>query len=307
MFNVKRITKKKGCIMFKLACIGLDTSHSIAFTELIQGENKIVDGLHVETCMRFPSAFQSEPDQDGRQQKMEAMGVRVTKSFEEAVSGVDGILVEINDPALHLEYFTKAAELGKPVFLDKPVADTLENALKIHQIAKEKNIPMWSSSSLRFTPEIIACSEKIQNPVLCNVFGALGTARKGSSIVWYGVHAFEMLVTLMGRGAKSLVAREDETGVVATVNYGEGRRGVVECNKGFSRYGGRAQNKEAVEQFIAVGSPYNSLIKALRDFFLDKTIPVPFEESLDVQAMLNAAEKSAAAGGADTAIEVPAL
>jgi predicted dehydrogenase len=290
--------------MFKLAVIGLDTSHSVVFTDLIQGEKKMVDKLHVETCMRFPSAFQSEADQDKRQEQMEAMGVKVTRSFEEAVEGVDGILLEINDPALHLEYFQKATELGMPVFLDKPMADNLENGLKIYKIAKEKNIKTWSSSSLRFTPEIIECASKVDKPKFSNVFGPLGQAATGNSLIWYGIHSFEMLMTLMDGGAKSVFAREDSNGVVSIVNYEGDRRGIVECNTAASKYGGRAQNNEVAENYVNAGSPYPFLISALENFFIEGTVPVPFEDTLEIQAMMEAAVKSLESGKTETVFKL---
>ena len=283
--------------MFKLAVIGLDTSHSTVFTELMQDkEKKIVDKLQVISCMRFPTPFHSEPDQDKRQELLEGLGVKVTRSFEEAVSGVDGIMIEINDPAPHLEYFEKCADLGLPIFLDKPMADNIENGIKIYNIAKAKNIPVWSSSSLRFTPEIIDCAAKVQNPSLVSVFGPMGKAASGSSLIWYGVHAFEMLMTLMGSGAEYVYAREDERGIVSIVDYEGERRGVVECNTGLSQYGGRAQNSELADNYITAGSPYPGLIKALEDFFIKNVIPVAFEETLEIQAMMDAAKKSLESG-----------
>jgi predicted dehydrogenase len=282
--------------MFKLAVVGLDTSHSVVFTDLIQGEQKMVEKLQVATCMRFPTPFQSEPDQDKRQETMEGMGVKVTRSFEEAVEGVDGIMLEINDPAMHLEYFSKAAELGLPVFLDKPMADSLENGRKIYKIAKERNIKTWSSSSLRFTPEIIECASKVKDPKFCNVFGPLGKAASGSSLIWYGIHTFEMLMTLMGPGAKSVIAKEDSNGVVSIVQYEDGRRGIAECNNGAFKYGGSARTIELAENYITAGSPYPFLISALENFFVDGTIPVPFEDTLEIQAIMEAASKSLESG-----------
>ncbi len=282
--------------MFKLAAIGLDTSHAVGFTDLMQGGKKMVDGLRVTTCLRFPSAFQTEPDQDRRQSAMETFGVKVTRSLEEAVDGVDGILLEINDPALHLPYFERVADLGLPIFLDKPMADTLVNGEKIYRLAQSRGLSVWSASSLRFTPEIRACAKQVPDPLLCNVFGALGQAAKGSSVVWYGIHAFEMVATLMGRGAQAVFAREDQAGVVAVVDYAGGRRALVECNRDFNNYGGRAQNRAGLEQFVAVGSPYPGLIRALADFFLHGEIPVALKETLEIQAMLEAAEKSLSSG-----------
>lgn len=282
--------------MFKLAMIGLDTSHSVVFTEFIQGDKKMVETMQVISCMRFPSAFQSEPDQDARQEKMEAMGVKVTRSFEEAVKGADGIMLEINDPALHLEYFEKAARLGLPVFLDKPMADNLKNARRIYDVAKEKNLKVWSSSSLRFTPEIIECAASVKAPKFCSVFGPLGQAASGSSLIWYGIHTFEMLMTLMGGGAQSVFARQDVSGVVTVIDYSDGRRGIAECNNGAFIYGGRAQNKELASTYVTKGSPYPYLISALEKFFTKGIVPVAFEDTLEIQAMLEAAAKSLESG-----------
>lgn len=280
----------------KLAIIGLDTSHSLAFTKLIQGEEAVTEGLRITRCMRFPTPFQTEEDQDKRQVAMEELGVTVTRSLEEAVKGAEGILLEINDPALHLEYFSKVADLGLPVFLDKPMADTLANGKEIYRLAKEKNVAVWSASSLRFTPETVACAEAVPEPQLCNVFGALGKAASGSSIVWYGVHAFEILMKLMGQGAQSIRAHQDDSGLVAIVQYAEQRRAVVECNLGSYHYGGSVRKADKRHVFVSQGSPYPSLIKALAKFFLEGEIPVPLEETLEIQAMLEAAERSANSG-----------
>ncbi|OGV31046.1 MAG: hypothetical protein A2020_00225 [Lentisphaerae bacterium GWF2_45_14] len=289
--------------MFKLACIGLDTSHAVKFTELIQGPAKNVDTLQVVSCMRFPSPFQSEADQDKRQEIVEKLGVKVTRSFAEAVKDVDGILVEINDPTLHLEYFKMAAAAELPVFLDKPMADTVENGREIYNIAKKNNIRVWSSSSLRFTPEIRECCASVKSPILANVFGPLGKAPAGSSLIWYGVHTFEMLMTIMGPGAQSVFARKDAKGVVATIEYKDGRRAIAECNEGCFQYGGRAQNAETAKSYNVNASTaeilYSNLITAISDFFVKNAVPVSFEDTFEIQAMLDAAEKSVASGKAE--------
>jgi predicted dehydrogenase len=286
--------------MFKLAVIGLDTSHSIKFTELIQGPDKKVSQLQVINCLRFPTPFQSEPDQDGRQKTLEDLGVKVTRDFDEAVAGVDGILLEINDPQFHLEYFEKIAPLGLPVFIDKPLADNLANGKTICELAKKHNIKVWSASSLRFTPEICNCVKEIDQADFANVYGPLGKAASGSSLVWYGVHTFEMLITIMGPGAKTVTAREDAGGITAIVDYDEHRRGIVECNSNAYYYGGRGQNKDGVNSFTVnfanAGELYSNLILALEKFFIDGVIPVALSETMEIQAMMEAAEKSLTSG-----------
>ena len=137
-----------------VAMIGLDSSHTIEYTRRMQDPGypaaNRVSRIRTATCLRFPSPFQSEPDQDKRQAILEGWGVRVTRDFDEAVAGCDAIFMPINDPAAHLPWFERCAALGKPVFLDKPMADSIASGRRIAALAAEHGVPFFSTSSLRY-------------------------------------------------------------------------------------------------------------------------------------------------------------
>jgi len=286
---------------FGVAIIGLDTSHSIEFTRLIQGdapaEHKI-DGLRVLRCMRFPSPFHPEEGQDKRQAQLEQWEVEVTRSLEEAVHDADGLLLELNDPAMHLEFFEKVAGFGKPIFLDKPLAGAIADGRKIAAIAKEKGTKVWSSSSLRFIDGLVEALEEAPDALLCNAYGPLGKAQVGSDLIWYGVHTIEMIEAIMGRGAKSVWAKADEKGILQVIYYHDGRRAVAECNKNAYFYGGRVQSAEKVRAFdiVSTANIYRNLLLRIRSFFIEGTIPVPMEDSLEILSIMDAAERSLASG-----------
>lgn len=282
----------------KLAVIGLDTSHSVEFPRLLQGDApEKVSGMEAVTCLRFPSPFQTEEQQDGRQKILEGWGIRVTRDFTEAVQGVDGILLEINDPAQHWKYFRKCASLGIPVFIDKPLARNLSDGWKIVRHAEKKGLAVWESSSLRFSPDLAAARKEAGEPVLCSIYGAMGIAAAGSSLIWYGCHTFQMLQQIMGTGAQTAQAMKTERGVVTVVEYGEGRRGVVESITGQYHYGGRIQSNDKVVPFhVDAHRLYYHLMLAIRDFFRKGTIAVPLRDALEVQAIMEAAEKSLSTG-----------
>ena len=174
----------------KVAIVGLDTSHSVAMPSLMQDpKSKFrVEGMKATRCLRFETPFQGKKGLDDRQKILEGIGVKVTEDFDKAVGDCDAIMIEINDPARHLEYFEKCAELGKPIFLDKPYADTLDNARKIADIAAAKGVRYFTSSSLRFDVDFQAMlaqvkKEKMAVETAC-VWGPVGHAPAGSSIVW---------------------------------------------------------------------------------------------------------------------------
>ena len=138
----------------KVAIIGLDTSHAVEFPKLMQdpavpAENRVPE-LKATRCLRFETPFQNREGLDKRTQYLESIGVQVTEDFDTAVADCDAILIEINDPSLHLKYFEQCAALGKPVFLDKPFADTFGNAMKIMEIAEKHGTRFFTSSALRF-------------------------------------------------------------------------------------------------------------------------------------------------------------
>jgi len=289
----------------KVALIGLDTSHTIEFARRMQAPDcppdQKVAGMKAVRCLRFPTPFQSEEGLDQRQAQLEAWGVKVTADFDEAVADCDAIMLEINDPAYHVHYFTKCADLGKPMFLDKPVADTTQNARAIYDIVKAKNLSVFSASSLRFVPQLKQARDAIPQPTIVTIYGALGKAPAGSSIVWYGVHAFEMLERAIGRGAVSVYARRDKAGAVALVEYDDARRGIVEMTEGSWIYGGCLRNKDKAAPYVVnMSRAYSDELEEVARFFRGSETPVDFEDSMEVMAMLDAAERSSQSGKAET-------
>ena len=281
----------------KVAIIGLDTSHSIEFTRRMQApdcpEEAKVHGMKVVTCLRFITPFTDVDILDKRQQQLEEWGVKVTESFEEAVSDCDAIMMEVNDPAYHVEYFKKCAELNKPIFLDKPLADTYKNGKMIYNLAKEKNVKVISSSPLRYSKALVDVCNEISNPVQTYCYGPLGIPPVGSGIIWYGVHCFEMLQRAMGQGAIKVDARKDKAGAVVIVEYPDNRRGIVELTVGAYVYGGSLKAKDKNQSYIVDGSMfYTEELREIKKFFTFGESSVILEDALEVMNLLDCATQS---------------
>ena len=285
----------------KVAIIGLDTSHAIELPRLMQApdcpKEDRVEGLRAVSCLRFETPFQNKEGLDGRQKQLEQWGVKVTEKFEDAIKDCDALMLEINDPAFHVDYFRRCAGLGKPVFLDKPLADTFTHGEQILADVKKHNTRVFSASSLRFVPSLIETCGKVPHPAACFAYGPLGKAPSGSSIVWYGVHAFEMLQRSMGLGATSILTRKDGMGVVANVAYADGRRGVVELTEGAWIYGGTLRTKEKAETFVVDPAHlYSGLLNQIAAFFHGGASPVGLDATREIMGMLDAAERSLQSG-----------
>ncbi len=287
----------------KVAIIGLDTSHSVELPKLmadpkIEPEYRVA-GMIPTRCLRFDTPFQKKEGLDARQAYLESIGVMVTEDFDTAVADCDAILLEINDASYHLEYFEKCAPLGKPIFLDKPFADTLANARKIRAIAEKYNTNYFTCSCLRFCPEIQAAKAKCPAPREAVIWGPLGTAPAGSSIVWYGVHATEMAEFVMGQGATTVELNEHGNGYMAVVNYADGRRAMISLNRDNYQYGGVLRdlqndavcfNEPIVERF------YRPMLLKIEQFFRDGKAPVEISDSFEIMALLEAMDKASVTG-----------
>jgi predicted dehydrogenase len=284
----------------KVAIIGLDTSHSVEFPKLMQSPDCPTDlkmeGLRANTCLRFETPFQDESGLNQRQKQLEDWGVLVTEDFDETVRDCDAIMLEINDQAYHLEYFSRCAELGKPIFMDKPLADSSAHGREIAEIAARTGVRWWSSSSLRFVQALVDACTQVPTPKLVSVYGPLGKAPAGSSIIWYGCHAFEMLQRAIGRGAVAVTSHRDKAGVVCVVEYDDDRRGVVELTEGSYHYGGCLRG-ETVSPYVAdVSKAYAEQLREIAKFFQGGEPPLTTADMLEVMDMLDAADRSEQSG-----------
>ncbi|NOY08112.1 MAG: hypothetical protein GXP33_04640 [Spirochaetes bacterium] len=61
-----------------------------------------------------------------------------------------GIFPENVDGRQHLEQFEKMSPFGKPVFIDKPFATSIEDAKRIVKLSEKFNTPFYSCSSIRY-------------------------------------------------------------------------------------------------------------------------------------------------------------
>src|SRR5687768_14436480 len=139
----------------KLGMIGLDTSHVIAFTKLLNETNNkdYVPGGKVVAAFKggSPDIESSRSRVDGyTKQLQEQFGVNIVESIEELCRQVDAVLLESVDGRPHLEQARPVIKARKPLFIDKPVAGSLKDAIEIYRLAKENNVPVFSSSSYRF-------------------------------------------------------------------------------------------------------------------------------------------------------------
>lgn len=79
---------------------------------------------------------------------------------------IDAVLI-CSPSDTHADYAIKAAEAGKAIFCEKPIAMTLERAMAVVQKVKENDVPMMVAFNRRFDPDFA----KIQKSVAAGKIG----------------------------------------------------------------------------------------------------------------------------------------
>jgi len=281
----------------KVGIIGLDTSHAIAFTKELNGKDKKEQYKGFQVVAAYPygsktieSSYKRIP---GYIEKVKEMGVEIFPSIEALLKKVDCMMLETNDGNLHLEQANEVIKAGKTLFIDKPLGATLAQAIAIYQLAKEHNVPLFSSSAVRFTPQ----NQKLRNGELGKVLGADTYSPATREIThpdfgWYGIHGIEGLFTIMGTGCVSVNRMSAEGTDVVTGLWSDGRIGTFRGRRsGKSIFGGTAFTDEGA---VSAGGfeGYGVLLDQIMEFFKTKTPPVTEKETLEIVTFMEASNDS---------------
>lgn len=293
--------------VFRIGMIGLDTSHVTAFTKVI---NDPANNYGCKVVVGYSGGSPDIPSSANRvenytNQLRDKYGVEIVDTIEELCEKVDGVLLESVDGRPHLEQAIPVIKARKPLFIDKPMAGSLADVLEIFRLAKENNVPCWSSSSLRYGPGVIDMrnNDEIGEVLGCDVFSPCSLEEHHPDLYWYGVHGVEMLFTVMGTGCESV--RRVQTGNCEFVTgiWEDGRVGTFRgVKKGKSGYGARVFGTKSISQSGRYGG-YEPLIEEIIKFFKTGKIGVPAEETIEIFAFMSAADESKAQGGAAVSIK----
>lgn len=293
----------------KLGIIGLDTSHAIAFTKLLNDNNPPPELADCRVVAAYPKGSpdiaSSVSRVPGYTKQVQELGVEIVDSIDELVKRVDAVLLETNDGRPHLEQALVAFRAKKPVFIDKPVAGTLADAVAIYQVAKKYDAPVFSSSSLRFTKGAQSLREGAAGRVLgADVYSPCSLEKTHPDLFWYGIHGVETLFTVMGAGCQS-VSRSHTPGFdVVTGVWEDGRIGVFRgMRTGANGYGGTVFGEKSIQQVGPYGG-YQPLVVEIVKFFRTHQPPVSAEETLEIYAFMEAADESKRRNGDKVGLEV---
>ncbi|MGH9723033.1 MAG: Gfo/Idh/MocA family protein [Bryobacteraceae bacterium] len=287
----------------RLGIVGTDTSHVTAFTRVLNDPSSpdYVAGARVVAA--YKGGSKDLKDSYSRVDKFaEELKTKWKIDFMPDIGSlcrrVDGVLLESLDGRVHLEQAKAIIAAGKPLFIDKPLASTLEDAREIAKLAEAAGVPWFSSSSLRFGE--LVNSLKATDMLGVTTWGP-GPLEEHHylDLSWYAIHPIEMLYALMGRGCEEVTRTAGDNADVVVGRWKNGRIGTVRALRPYGDYGAvvfRANGVLMSRPKTAGG--YRPLLIEIVKFFETQQPPVSNEETLEIFAFMDAAQRSKAAGGA---------
>lgn len=295
----------------RVGIIGTDTSHVAAFTRLL---NDQTDPNHVPGA-RVVAAFKGgSPDVESSRTRVETYaaelaqkwGVELVDSIEALCEKVDAVLLESVDGRPHLSQIRPVFKAKKRVFVDKPLTASYADASEIARLSRESGVPFFSSSSLRFVSDIQAIKNSDKHGGIGGAFtfGPESLEPHHPDLFWYGIHAVEMLYTLLGPGCERVTRVKTDSGDTVVGTWKDGRIGTMRgLIQGKQEYGAVAFGAKAVlASPVPVRTDYRGLLVEIVRFFRTGVPPVQPDETLEIMAFMEAAELSKARGGASVAL-----
>ena len=293
-----------GCAAdFRLGIVGTDTSHVPAFTRAFHdpASPDYIAGFRVVAAYKGGS-----PDLEASRTRVEKFaaeiqakwGVEIVPDIATLCRKVDGVLLESVDGRVHLEQARQIIAHRKPLFIDKPLAATLEDAREIARLAREAGVAWFSSSSLRY-------SEIVTSAKAPDITGAM-TWGPGPleehyhlDLAWYAIHPIEMLYALLGPGCEEVTRVTTEGADLVVGRWKDGRIGSVRALRPSGGYGAVVfRPKQVFLSDPKAATGYGPLLREVANFFRSGVPPVANEETLELFAFMDAAQRSKAAGGA---------
>jgi predicted dehydrogenase len=294
----------------RVGMIGLDTSHVIAVTNALNNPDAGAEWDGYRVVAAYPTKGSADMEASigrlaGFTEKVKNQGVEIVNSIDELLKKVDVVLLESVDGRRHLEEALPVIKSGKMMFIDKPLAASLEDAMVIYNAAKQYKVPVFSASSLRYITGAKEIAEgKIGKVVGADSYGDCYIEPNHPDLFYYGIHGIEILYALMGTGCKSVVRiHRDKTDMVVGTWQDDRIGSYRGTRSGTGEMGATVFGEKGIELLNKSGG-YDPLWMKIIEFFNTGIVPVSPEETLEEFAFMAAAEESKLKGGISIDLEM---
>jgi len=152
----------------------------------------------------------------------------VVRRKEDMIGPIDGVLIADDCTMRHQRRAEPFITARIPTFIDKPLSPDIAEATRIVRLARKCGTPIMSSSSIRYARELEALRRDMKK------LGRImtGNAICANELMFYGIHALEPLLALVGTDVESVRNVGKKGNDVVALRFRDGRIFTVTVLKG---------------------------------------------------------------------------
>ncbi|MFM7056650.1 MAG: Gfo/Idh/MocA family oxidoreductase [Planctomycetota bacterium] len=323
----------------RIGILGIDNYGSVAYTEFLNKPDgdDVFAGVRVVAACPIGSPDYPDSDKLVEQWKQQLLSlhqnpkdpkdavppIEMVGSVDELLQKCDGVMIFSLDGRLHLEQATAVLKAGRRLFIGRPMASSPADVIEIFRIAAETKTPCWSSSQHRYSSGFSGMRNhpEVGKVIGCDVYGGWTVDAPLPDQFTRPLHSIETLYAIMGPGVVSVTSTSTPTAESITAIWNDGRVGTCRgIKQGAVKYSATVFGDKGVSTagIYGHGAPVNGVVPTndryvgyeglaieLARFFKGGPVPVQPAETLEIYALLQAAEISRTQHG--TLVHLPNL
>ena len=147
----------------------------------------------------------------------------VAENEIDAIDASDAVCITHRNGNFHKKYALIAAEKGKHIFVDKPLACTVEDAKEIVDAAEKNNVVLFSGSAMEFSSDIAKMKNGIADSELASGYVAFPLIDKEEfgGIHFYTHHLLVEASAVFGRDVQEITAHNIGGNIVVIARYND--------------------------------------------------------------------------------------
>lgn len=201
--------------MYKVAILGCENSHANLFLNHVKDTD-------YKNLVEFVGVYSDETD--AAQKLADEFGVYVAKSYDEFVGKVDAIVITARHGDNHYKYAKPYIKSGIPMFIDKPITCTEDDAKEFMEELIENNVKICGGSTCIFADWVQNLKKAVDEKTYGKVLGGFLRAplvmdSPYGGFYFYAQHLVQIMMEIFGNYPDSVIATNNGKHIDCIVKY----------------------------------------------------------------------------------------
>ncbi len=203
--------------MYRVAILGCENSHANNFLDIVRKHKCAYD-------LEFVGVYSDDIEAANKLSK--EFGVPVAQSYDEFVGKIDGLIITARNGDNHFKYAKPYIESGIPMFIDKPITNSEDEAVEFMRQLKKNNVRICGGSSCIHVKAVKKLAENVKNNKYGKVLGGhlrapINLDNPYGGFFFYAQHLVQVMCEIFGNYPKSVQTFKNPSSVVVIIRYDE--------------------------------------------------------------------------------------